>query len=96
LLRPISLSPFPFGALDELANQAQAFLVVEMNAGQMLDDVRLGVKGRAPVAFYGRMGGVVPFPEEILGEIEELASGPAASLNGNPRRRWLQRLQSAV
>ena len=45
-----------------------------MNTGQMLEDVRLAVKGRVPVEFYGRLGGVVPFPDEILSEIQRMAS----------------------
>jgi 2-oxoglutarate ferredoxin oxidoreductase subunit alpha len=49
-------------------------LVVEMNAGQMLEDVRLAVQGRVPVRFYGRMGGVVPFPDEILSELQKLSA----------------------
>jgi 2-oxoglutarate ferredoxin oxidoreductase subunit alpha len=61
-----------------------------MNSGQMLDDVRLAVKGRVPVEFYGRMGGVVPFPDEILREIERIAS---SNLNAevDPRDAWLER-----
>ncbi|MGA9190617.1 MAG: 3-methyl-2-oxobutanoate dehydrogenase subunit VorB [Anaerolineales bacterium] len=70
LHRPISLYPFPTQRLAELAEQARGFLVVEMNAGQMVEDVRLAVNGRAPVEFYGRMGGVVPLPEEVLEQIE--------------------------
>jgi 2-oxoglutarate/2-oxoacid ferredoxin oxidoreductase subunit alpha len=66
LLRPLTLCPFPDWRLSQLAGQARAFLVVEMNAGQMLDDVRLAVAGQAPVRFYGRMGGMVPLPDEIL------------------------------
>ncbi len=96
LLRPITLSPFPYGALEELAGQAGAFLVVEMNAGQMLDDVRLAVRGRVPVEFYGRLGGMVPFPDEILTEIERLAKAPKAHPNGKPRQRWLSRLKDVV
>lgn len=69
LLRPISLFPFPSARLAELAGHARKLLVVEMNSGQMLDDVRLAVNGRAPVEFYGRMGGVVPFPEDVLEHI---------------------------
>ena len=45
-----------------------------MNIGQMLDDVRLAVQGRVPVEFYGRLGGVVPFPDEILSEIQRIAT----------------------
>lgn len=65
LFRPISLWPFPEKRLSALADQVSAFLVVEMNAGQMLEDVRLAAGGQVPVAFYGRMGGMVPVPEEI-------------------------------
>jgi 2-oxoglutarate ferredoxin oxidoreductase subunit alpha len=92
LLRPITLSPFPAPQIAELAQIAEAFLVVEMNAGQMLDDVRLAVDGRCPVEFYGRMGGVVPFPEEILQEIQRLASEPIITKT-DPRRSWMKRLQ---
>ncbi|GAP08376.1 pyruvate:ferredoxin oxidoreductase [Anaerolinea thermolimosa] len=91
LLRPISLSPFPTRQIAALCERAEAFLVVEMNAGQMLEDVRLAVNGKRPVEFYGRMGGVMPFPDEILGEIRRLAAGEA-SFEGHPRDRWLQRL----
>ncbi len=91
LLRPITLSPFPDHHIKELAQQAEAFLVVEMNAGQMLDDVRLAVGEHCPVEFYGRMGGMVPFPEEILQEIHRLASEPLALME-DPRRSWMKRL----
>jgi len=69
LFRPISLWPFPEKRLSALADQVGAFLVVEMNAGQMLDDVRLAAGGQVPVTFYGRTGGMVPMPEEIHQEI---------------------------
>ncbi len=75
LHRPITLWPFPSARLAELAGQVEGFLVVEMNAGQMVDDVRLAVEGGAPVHFYGRLGGVVPFPDEILGELDKLSQG---------------------
>ena len=74
LLRPISLWPFPSRRIAELAEQAKGMLVVEMNAGQMLEDVQLAVEGRVPVRFYGRMGGVVPFPDEILGALQDLSA----------------------
>ncbi len=73
LLRPISLWPFPSDILGELSGQVKNFLVVEMSAGQMVEDVRLGVEGRAKVDFYGRMGGGIPTGEEILNKIEALA-----------------------
>ena len=66
LLRPITLYPFPTKPISELCNTAKGFLAVEMSAGQMVEDVRLAVEGRKPVEFYGRMGGVVPTPEEIV------------------------------
>jgi len=69
LLRPQTLYPFPFAALKELARQVRAILVVEMNAGQMVEDVRLGVEGAVPVHFYGRTGGSVPLPDEILEQL---------------------------
>jgi 2-oxoglutarate ferredoxin oxidoreductase subunit alpha len=72
LHRPITLSPFPDRRLSQLADDARGFLVVEMNAGQMLEDVRLAVGGQAPVRFLGRMGGTVPMTDEILAEIETL------------------------
>jgi len=72
LLRPVTLWPFPSARLAELAQQVRGMLVVEMNAGQMLEDVRLAVEGRCPVRFYGRLGGVIPLPDEILPELEKL------------------------
>ncbi len=62
LLRPITVSPFPTAVLDGLVQRVSGILVVEMNTGQMLEDVRLVVQGRVPVEFYGRLGGVVPVP----------------------------------
>lgn len=66
LLRPITLWPFPYGRIAELAEKMKGILVVELNAGQMIEDVRLSVEGRVPVKHYGRMGGIVPNPGEIL------------------------------
>jgi 2-oxoglutarate/2-oxoacid ferredoxin oxidoreductase subunit alpha len=94
LLRPISVSPFPEARLRQLCEQVEGFLVVEMNAGQMLDDVRMAVSGRKPIEFYGRPGGIVPFPDEILPEIRRLAAGPL-TLEGHPRERWLRRMLAA-
>ena len=91
LLRPISVSPFPEEHIRQLCQRVDGFLVVEMNAGQMLDDVRMAVSGQKPVEFYGRPGGIVPLPDEILPEIRRLAAGPL-TLEGNPRERWLQRM----
>lgn len=71
LFRPQSLWPFPEKRLAELAEEVESCLVVEMNAGQMLDDVRLAVNGRVPVEFYGRTGGIVPMPDEIEDAIQK-------------------------
>ncbi|MCC7361422.1 MAG: 3-methyl-2-oxobutanoate dehydrogenase subunit VorB [Anaerolineales bacterium] len=86
LLRPISLYPVPEKRLAELAAQVRGVLVVEMNAGQMVEDVRRVVAGRAPVAFFGRMGGVVPLPEEVLAAIQALplAALPAVAAHRLP------------
>ncbi len=72
LFRPITLFPFPYDRLDQIANSAKRFLVVELSAGQMIEDVRLAVHDRVPVSFFGRMGGVVPLPEDILAEIKNM------------------------
>lgn len=94
LLRPITVAPFPEEPLRELAKSAQSFLVVEMNAGQMLDDVRRVVGNGAPVDFYGRLGGMVPFPEEVGAEIERVARKPVLP-GADPRSGWLERLKAA-
>jgi len=78
LFRPISLFPFPEKRLEELSRQVRAMLVVEMNAGQMVQDVRLAANGRVPVEFYGRMGGMVPFPDEVYEAIQRLSAASAA------------------
>lgn len=70
LLRPITVYPFPYQRISELAGQVQFILTVEMNAGQMVEDVRLAVEGSVPVYFKGRMGGMIPSPEDILCEVE--------------------------
>ncbi|HPE68376.1 MAG TPA: 3-methyl-2-oxobutanoate dehydrogenase subunit VorB [Thermotogota bacterium] len=66
LIRPITLWPFPYAAIRQAAEKLQMVMTVEMSAGQMLEDVRLAVEGRVPTPFYGRMGGVVPTPTEVL------------------------------
>lgn len=65
LLRPITLWPYPYQAIKDLSVGIKGFLTVEMNAGQMVEDVRLAVDNQVPVHFYGRLGGVVPSPEEV-------------------------------
>lgn len=75
MIRPISLWPFPDKAFQETKQNVKAYLTIEMNAGQMVEDVRLSVNGCKPVYFYGRTGGIVPSQEDILGKIIELARG---------------------
>ncbi|MBQ3106844.1 MAG: 3-methyl-2-oxobutanoate dehydrogenase subunit VorB [Eggerthellaceae bacterium] len=72
LIRPITLWPFPTQALESVMGTAKAFLAVEMNMGQMVDDVRLVSNGRVPVEFYGRTGGVIPAPAEVLAKLLEM------------------------
>jgi 2-oxoglutarate/2-oxoacid ferredoxin oxidoreductase subunit alpha len=71
LLRPITLWPFPTKVLAKYAENVKSMLNVEMNAGQMIDDVRLSVNGKVPVYHYGRLGGVVPAPEEIYDALKK-------------------------
>lgn len=70
MLRPITLYPFPTEALKKYAEKVKGMLSVEMSAGQMVEDVRLAVNGKVPVEFYGRMGGIVPSPEEVVAALE--------------------------
>ena len=78
VFRPITLFPYPYEELNKIAGKVKMFLTVEMNAGQMLEDVKLAVSGKAPVEFTGRMGGIIPTPEEILEKLEEINEGVTA------------------
>lgn len=71
LLRPITLWPFPSVRIAELAGRVKGFLVPELNAGQMIEDVRLAVNGRVPVEHYGRMGGAVYSPDEVYAALKK-------------------------
>lgn len=73
LIRPVSLWPFPEEIFANLSSEVSQVLVVEMNMGQMLQDVKLAINGRIPVEFYGRCGGVIPSPQEILDQIRALS-----------------------
>lgn len=66
LLRPITLYPFPVDHLNTMARRLKGILTVEMNAGQMVEDVRLAVNGITPVEYFGRFGGIIPTPNEII------------------------------
>ncbi|MCU0404350.1 MAG: 3-methyl-2-oxobutanoate dehydrogenase subunit VorB [Chitinophagaceae bacterium] len=72
LIRPITLWPFPETRLHELAGSVKLMLSVELNTGQMVQDIKLAVNGKVPVHFYGRLGGMVPAPEEVLQHLENL------------------------
>jgi 2-oxoglutarate ferredoxin oxidoreductase subunit alpha len=72
LVRPITLYPFPYQRLHQLAGQVRIMLTVEMNAGQMVEDVHLAVADRTRVEFYGRTGGVIPAPEEVWERLTHL------------------------
>ena len=72
LFRPVSLFPFPERELEMLAGKIKKFLVFELNAGQMVEDVRLAINGRAKVFLYGRPGGAIVNPEEVAARMEEM------------------------
>jgi 2-oxoglutarate ferredoxin oxidoreductase subunit alpha len=74
LFRPISLFPFPERELSLLADANRLFITVEMNAGQMVEDVRLAINGKSKVLFYGRPGGVLFTPEDLYEKIKVIAT----------------------
>lgn len=71
LIRPITLWPFPSKEIDKYADKVKGILTVEMNAGQMVEDVRLAVNGKVRVEHYGRLGGIVPTPNEIVDALKQ-------------------------
>ena len=77
LFRPKTLWPFPKKELNQAIAHASQLLCVEMSMGQMIDDVRLAINCSRPVAFFGRTGGVIPTPAEVLAEIKKLMGGEA-------------------
>jgi len=74
LVQPITLWPFPYARLRTLSSQVTTILAVEMSAGQMVEDVRLAVAERAETPFYGKLGGLVPTPKDILREVKRNVS----------------------
>ncbi len=72
MIRPITLWPFPKKPLAAAADKCKAFITVEMNMGQMIDDVKLAIECRKPVYLCNRVGGMIPSPEEVLTKIEEV------------------------
>jgi len=75
VLRPITLWPFPHAEINKLADQVKGVLVIEMNMGQMVEDVRLAVNGKKPVEFFGKAGGMIPSPDDVLHALEKLIIG---------------------
>jgi 2-oxoglutarate ferredoxin oxidoreductase subunit alpha len=75
LLRPITLFPYPSKQLNKLADKVRLMVSVEMSAGQMVEDVMLSVNGKVPVYHYGRMGGMVPTPDEVVENLKERIIG---------------------
>ncbi|MHC4737627.1 MAG: 3-methyl-2-oxobutanoate dehydrogenase subunit VorB [Planctomycetota bacterium] len=71
-IRPITLWPFPSEQINRVADELRIFLTVEMSCGQMVEDVKMAVAGKAPVVFYGRAGGAVPSVEEVVNQIRQL------------------------
>lgn len=74
LLRPISLFPYPYAAVRAAADKARQVLVVELSAGQMLEDVGIALQGTRPIHFHGRMGGMLATPEEIADKVRQILS----------------------
>ena len=72
LLRPITLWPFPTRRIAELGRQVKGILSLEINAGQMVEDIRLAVECKVPVRWYGRLGGIIPEPEEVVAELQKM------------------------
>ncbi|MDD4237817.1 MAG: 3-methyl-2-oxobutanoate dehydrogenase subunit VorB [Desulfotomaculaceae bacterium] len=77
MIRPITLWPFPYDFIEDIAGRVKWMLAVEMNMGQMQEDVQLAVKGKIPVYHYGRLGGMVPVARDILEEVVKLYNGGA-------------------
>ena len=83
LLRPITLYPFPSKVISDLSRKVKSILVIELSAGQMVEDVRLAVNGNCPVYFHGRMGGEVPTPEEVYFELKSITESKTIKAGQN-------------
>ena len=75
VIRPITLWPFPSDAFAQAAEHVKGILCVEMNTGQMIEDVRLAVNGKVPVEFYGTVGGFIPTPDAVVDAVKKLKEG---------------------
>ncbi|HXX54376.1 MAG TPA: 3-methyl-2-oxobutanoate dehydrogenase subunit beta, partial [Thermodesulfovibrionales bacterium] len=84
LFRPITLFPFPEKEICALAGRGRDFLTIELNAGQMVEDVRLSVNGMSVVHFYGRPGGAIMTPEEVQEKIQSLLTSHCSTSQIRP------------
>ncbi|MBC8486862.1 MAG: 3-methyl-2-oxobutanoate dehydrogenase subunit VorB [Bacteroidetes bacterium] len=75
LFRPITLFPFPVNQIKEMAGKIKGILSIEMSAGQMIEDIKLAVEGKIKVEHYGKMGGIIPSPNEVLEALEQKIIG---------------------
>jgi 2-oxoglutarate ferredoxin oxidoreductase subunit alpha len=75
LLRPITLYPFPTEEIKRLSQQVKGILSVEMSAGQMIEDIKLATECKIKVEHFGRLGGIIPSPEEILEALNQKIIG---------------------
>ncbi|QAT62584.1 3-methyl-2-oxobutanoate dehydrogenase subunit VorB [Acidilutibacter cellobiosedens] len=75
LIRPITLWPYPYDEFKKINSKCKGILTIEMNTGQMLDDVKIAVEGKFPVYFYGRTGGMVPTPNEMVDQVKKIMGG---------------------
>jgi len=75
IIRPITLFPFPTEVIAKYASTVKGFLSVELNAGQMIEDIRLAVNGKTKVEHFGRMGGIIPTPDEVVNALEQKLIG---------------------
>ena len=75
LIRPITLWPYPYDEFKKINDKCKGVLTVEMNSGQMTDDVKIAVEGRFPVYFHGRTGGMAPTPDEIIEKVKKIYGG---------------------
>lgn len=75
LIRPITLWPFPYAEFDKVEDSTKCIINFEMNHGQMIDDVRIGIKNRVPVEHFCRTGGVIPTPSELVTKVKEVLGG---------------------
>ena len=78
---PISLFPFPYRAVREAAMRANSVLVVELSAGQMIEDVQLALEGSRPIHFHHRMGGMLVSPDEVVGKVKAIVDGSSEEVH---------------